>query len=140
MNGVNLNGKPLLVFTELITENGNETKAYQNVYKCKYKTANKNAHQYMVKNGILKVFKEYINKMSEKVSQKAEVTLEEIIENARFVINNCKEKPDNIDKLNLIRANEQLGKIIGAFKEVHKKEIELSDERKKQIEDLINDL
>ena len=134
MNKTSLKGKPLLVFNELIAENGNETKAYQNVYKSKYETANKNAHNYMVKNGIREEYEKHLQRLKDKVSKDAEVTLKEIINNACFVIEKCKENPEKIDKLNLIRANDQLGKIIGAFKEVKRHKHEISEKRKKAVE------
>lgn len=129
-----------MVFNELIVENGNETKAYQNVYKSKYETANKNAHNYMVKNGIREEYEKHLQRLKDKVSKVAEITLEEIISNARFVIEKCIEKPGNIDKINLIRANDQLGKIIGAFKDVKRHEFKISEKRKKELEDLISNL
>ncbi len=137
MKKTNLKGKAMLVFNEMLLTNGNETQAYQNVFNCKYETANKNARAFMVKYGIREEYEKQIQHLKEKVLKVAEVTLEEVIRNARFVIDECKKNPDKIDKINLLRANEQLGKISGAFKETEKKDNELSEENKKILEDFV---
>lgn len=145
-----LKGKQLLVFKEMLVDNGNETKAYMNVYKCKYETANKNAHKYMVKYGIREIFEDHIRQLAETVSNTKEIKLEEIIDNARLVIEKCKEQPEKIDKLNMLRANDQLAKIIGAFKQTSASEErrkvseEMQDkrneaEKQRRIEELLNE-
>lgn len=60
---------------------------------------------------------ERIDEYKKEQANKNDVTIKEIIENARYIVEKSKEKDD---MTSLSKGNEQLGKTIGAFTEVVK--------------------
>jgi len=75
------------------------------------KTAGVIANENLNKPYIQLAISEHMNKTSEKLN----ITIEDIANNAEFCIKACLEDGKLTDKPNYLKANEQLGKIIGAF-------------------------
>lgn len=138
-NTSKLKSKQLLMYKELILENGNVTQAYMNIYNCKPETANKNASAYMVKYGIDLLYKQYCEYLVWSAAKTKLVTMEEVLKNARDVADSCRdEKGEVTDKTTLLKANEQLGRTITAFSDKQVIKDETTDEQKETLKLLKN--
>ena len=96
-------------FVENILTSDNQTQA---AIKAGYKpeSARITASENLTKDNI----KSEINKRTAEIEAKTDITLQEVIENARYLINLGKEKQNGTDISN---GNKQLGEMIAAFKQ-----------------------
>ena len=93
-------------FVDLFLITKNATKAYQEVYKCSYDSANKNSARLMVDDGIMN----YIADQQAIIAERYEINREELIQDLKSIKNNGKDR-------DILKAVELLGKEIGMFQD-----------------------
>ncbi len=131
-----LSSKHKMLYKELILNGGNRLQAYISVYDCSQSTALKNASTCIKHNGIDKLYDQHCEFLIESAAKTKLVTLEEVLQNSRDVIESCKEDGKITDRTNMLKANEQLGRTIAAFADKHVVEDERTEEQKETLKKL----